>query len=173
MNRDRASEVGCDLVLAKPFDPRQLLAQVKSLIGAPRSEQQGDLRDRGNPPAVTVAPMDPPVPLKADPIENWGPRVSPFFSLGPGASQPETGRAGDGSTSIDDAYDALMRQLSDPTRRASVVALRADDELLVERAVERVLERLDPAAVREAMEDIIANQAKRVIQEEIERIRRP
>ncbi len=81
--------------------------------------------------------------------------------------------AADSSPSIDDAYDALMRQLSEPKPRSSVVALRADDELLVERAVERVLARVDPAAVREAMEEVITSLAKRVIQEEIERVRRP
>ena len=147
---------------------------------------QGFRRAPDLPPPVTVAPtapampspqareMEPPAaPVHADSTEDRGPLASPVFSLRPDASRSENAHAGGGSASIDDAYEALMRQLSDPKRRAPVVALRANDELLVERAVERVLERLDPAAVREAMEDVITNQAKRIIQEEIERIRRP
>ena len=144
------------------------------------------------PPPVTVAPTAPlmprpqpremappspaplpPVPVKADRIEDRGPLVSPFSTLRPDASQSAIASAGGGSASIDDAYDALMRQINDPKPRSSVVALRADDELLVERAVERVLTRIDPTAVREAMEEVITNLAKRVIKEEIERIRRP
>ena len=129
------------------------------------------------PPPVTVAPPSPaplpPVPVKADRIEDRGPLVSPFSTLRPDASQSAIASAGGGSASIDDAYDALMRQINDPKPRSSVVAMRADDELLVERAVERVLTRIDPTAVREAMEEVITNLAKRVIKEEIERIRRP
>jgi hypothetical protein len=53
------------------------------------------------------------------------------------------------------------------------VALRADDVMLVERAVERVIKRLDPAIVREALEEVVVNMVKRVIQEEVEPFRRP
>jgi hypothetical protein len=67
-----------------------------------------------------------------------------------------------------------MKQLQEPRPRpSSVVALRADDELLVERAVERVVARLDGGSMNEAMTEVVTALAKRVIQEEIERIRRP
>jgi glutamyl-tRNA reductase len=66
-----------------------------------------------------------------------------------------------------------MKQLQEPKQRPSVVALRADDELLVERAVERVLAQLDTAALREAMADVVTNLTKKVIAEEVGRIRRP
>ncbi len=125
------------------------------------------------PTAAEVAPQ-PPASFVPEPVVPRAPAVSPFSTLRPDPPPPEAPvPAADSSPSIDDAYDALMRQLSEPKPRSSVVALRADDELLVERAVERVLARIDPAAVREAMEEVITNLAKRVIQEEIERIRRP
>lgn len=133
------------------------------------------------PPAVREEPpVPPPSPVVAErrktapvpePAEDRGPAVSPFSTLRLESPAPRT--APTSSATIDDAYDALMKQLQEPKQRPSVVALRADDELLVERAVERVLAQLDTAALREAMTDVVTNLTKKVIAEEIERIRRP
>ncbi len=150
------------------------------------------------PPAVVLSPPAPvaPVTEPVAPIEVRSPAVSPFSMLRletparrptppvqppvppPAATvvapvTPAEPVAPAAPVSIDDAYDALMKQLREPRPRPSVVALRADDELLVERAVERVLEQLDTTALREALTDVVTALAKRVIQEEIERIRRP
>ena len=125
------------------------------------------------PPAAAVGPPTP-TPFVPAPVAPRAPAVNPSSTLRPDPPQPEAAvPTGDSSPSIDDAYDALMRQLRAPKPRSSVVALRVDDELLVERAVERVLEQIQPTEVREAMEEAVTNLAKRVIKEEIERIRRP
>lgn len=132
-------------------------------------------------PARQEPPMPSPPPAFVDrrqatpaapaPAAERGPAVSPFSTLR--LEQPDPRPAPAASATIDDAYDALMKQLQEPKQRPSVVALRADDELLVERAVERVLAQLDSAALREAMSDVVTNLTKKVIAEEIERIRRP
>lgn len=120
------------------------------------------------PPAFVDRRKSAPVP---EPVEERGPAVSPFSTLR--LEPPDPRPAPASSATIDDAYDALMKQLQEPKPRPSVVALRADDELLVERAVERVLAQLNTDAMREAMTDVVTNLTKKVIAEEIERIRRP
>ena len=126
------------------------------------------------PLAAAVAPP-PPMPVVPEPVAPPALAGSPISTLRPAPSQPEAAVPAAGSSpSIDDAYDALMRQLSEQRKpRPTVVALRADDELLVERVVERVLAQIEPTAAREAMEEAVTSMAKRVIQEEIDRIRRP
>ena len=143
-------------------------------------------------PVVARPPVAPPAPVAAPPVverrksappppppvapepqeEERGPAISPFSTLRLESPAPRQVPAAPSAT-IDDAYDALMKQLQEPKGRPSVVALRADDELLVERAVERVLAQLDSTVLREAMTDVVTNLTKKVIQEEIERIRRP
>lgn len=123
-----------------------------------------DRRDPAHSPFSTLrleSPVARPVPPAAPPASPAVP--SPLPVAPPVPTTP----------TIDDAYDALMKQLREPRPRPSVVALRADDELLVERAVERVLAQLDSAVLREALTDVVTSLAKKVIQDEIERIRRP
>ena len=127
-----------------------------------------------SPPPAAAVWSPTPTPFVPEPVAPRAPAVNPFSTLRPDPPQPEAAvPTGGSSPSIDDAYDALMRQLREPKPRSAVVALRADDELLVERAVERVLEQIQPTEVREAIEEAVTNLAKRVVQEEIERIRRP
>jgi CheY-like chemotaxis protein len=186
----RATEAGCDLVLTKPFDPLHLLAQVEGLIegagaslgmtekltAAVSSEEEHLVPGRMTPP---FAGAGPPTVALVEPGAGQKLSISGFpvrrHTVAPPApletDLPPTELSG--SVSIDDAYDALMRQLREPKPRAFAVALRADDVMLVERAVERVIKRLDPAIVREALEEVVVNMVKRVIQEEVEPFRRP
>ncbi|MGE0392263.1 MAG: response regulator [Vicinamibacterales bacterium] len=156
----------------------------------PRAPQRRAAPPPPEPPAASPAvpvpppgdPLMPPPPQafverrktdepRVETAEDRGPAVSPFSTLR--LEPPDPRPAPAASVTIDDAYDALMKQLQEPKQRPSVVALRADDELLVERAVERVLAQLDTAAVRDAMSEVVTTLTKKVIAEEIERIRRP
>jgi len=140
----------------------------------PRSAKQEVVPAVQPPPAQPppAAPVQQAAPPPESVVQREEPAVSPFSTLRLERSAPTPAPPAPSAT-IDDAYDALMKQLQEPKARPSVVALRADDELLVERAVERVLAQIDVAALREGMTDVVTNLAKKVIAEEIERIRRP
>src|SRR6476659_5959070 len=60
-DQDRASRVGCDGFLAKPFEPQTLIAKVKDLLS------QAATRARTAPPARPAAAPDPAAPPTAPP----------------------------------------------------------------------------------------------------------
>src|SRR5262245_45653791 len=63
-DQERASRVGCDGFLAKPFEPQALIAKVKDLLRQAESRQPS-----AAPAAAAVAPPPPPPPPVAAPAE--------------------------------------------------------------------------------------------------------
>jgi len=135
-------------------------------VGRPLVERRKSSPAAAPPPVERRKSPPPPFPVEPEPQVERGQVISPLSTQRPESPAPP-------SATIDDAYDALMKQLEEPRARLSVVALRADDQLLLERAVERVLAQLDNTVLREAMADAVSNLTKKAIQEEIERVRRP
>lgn len=64
IDENRARQVGCDGVLVKPFEPRQLLAQVRALLSGQRP---AELWPAGTPRADTRPPHTEPAPANARP----------------------------------------------------------------------------------------------------------
>jgi CheY-like chemotaxis protein len=58
-DQERASRVGCDGFLAKPFEPQALIAKVKDLL------RQAEARQPATAPVPAVAPPPPPAPVAA------------------------------------------------------------------------------------------------------------
>lgn len=170
-----------DTAFRRPLDLPAPVGAPPPIVVTPVEPTPGpapEMADQQPAPAFAPAPAPVPVveprqapaiPPAAEAGADSLPPVSPFSRRRTDA--PYAGTASSGS--IDDAYDALMKQLQEPRPRSSVVALRADDQLLVERAVERVVAQLDSANLNDTMTEVVTTLAKRVIQEEIERIRRP
>jgi CheY-like chemotaxis protein len=83
VDQQRAAEAGCDGILAKPFEPQQVIARVKELLGRPSSESR-PARSVGAPfePPLASAPFEPPLasvpfepPLASVPFEAPRPRT--------------------------------------------------------------------------------------------------
>lgn len=105
IDEDRARRAGCDGVLVKPFEPRQLLAQVRALLSGQRPADlwPADLPRVDTPPARTAPAKAPPpqaapadgahlLPPHAQPRELSPPRSAPAFETlsepGPVPSAP-------------------------------------------------------------------------------------
>ncbi len=65
----KAAEAGCDGVLAKPFEPQQVIARVKELLGEARSS---DVLPPAASPALSLAPESPVPPKPSGDV--WGAR---------------------------------------------------------------------------------------------------
>ena len=79
IDEDRARETGCDGVLVKPFEPRQLIKTVRELLAGarpaelwpedmPRLEPSAPRPVAGTPPAALAAPANPAAVLRADEV---------------------------------------------------------------------------------------------------------
>ena len=69
---ERAREVGCDGVLVKPFEPKDVLHRVRELLGAPADSAAGASEARMEEPAADVSP--------SAPAETAPPDISPGAS---------------------------------------------------------------------------------------------
>ncbi|MCR4373896.1 MAG: response regulator [Acidobacteria bacterium] len=105
IDEERARRAGCDGVLVKPFEPRQLLAQVRALLSGqrpadlwPADMPRVDTRPARTGPAKAAPPPAAPadgshlLPPRAQPLELSPPRSAPAFDTmpepGPVSSAP-------------------------------------------------------------------------------------
>jgi CheY-like chemotaxis protein len=100
IDEERARRAGCDGVLVKPFEPRQLLAQVRALLSGqrpadlwPADMPRVDTRPaRSGPPPAAPADGSHRPPPPAQPLELSPPRSAPAFDTmpepGPVSSAP-------------------------------------------------------------------------------------
>jgi CheY-like chemotaxis protein len=162
---------GCDGVLGKPFEPQEVIARVKELLGKDGGGREHldayfDQLDQNLTSAANAKQEARQMP--APPVEAPVPETS--TPAGPRAPSP-----------LADAFAALLAAeeqesaVGDPPGLAEWRApsgersLAADE--LIERVTERVLERLSDRVVRELAADIVSRIAERVVREEIERIK--
>src|SRR5213593_4721192 len=87
VDQARASEAGCDGVLAKPFEPQLVISRVKDLLA--------------RRPAAAAVNGAPAVPSSAPPQERWAPAPIPATT----PSVPATGQAP--AISLDSYFDRL------------------------------------------------------------------
>jgi CheY-like chemotaxis protein len=99
VDQARASEAGCDGVLAKPFEPQLVISRVKDLLGRPR--QTADVADRISPAEPTVAARS----ATAPPADRWSPApIAEMFAPRPPSAAPPV-----------PAADATVGQASEPS----------------------------------------------------------
>jgi CheY-like chemotaxis protein len=169
-DQDKISASGCDGVLGKPFEPQEVIARVKALLGRPGGRQHldayfdrldQDLTSRAN---AKDEPRRSPLP----PVETQQASQAASLSMA-GTSSP-----------LADAFAALLAAEEQsasgappalPAWRASSGDGPLASDALIERVTERVLERLSDRAVRESAADIVSRIAERLVREEIERIK--
>ena len=188
----RAATVGCDGVLAKPFEPHMVIALVRQLLGeAPRSQAQpasisaaadgypfepgpgsemstslDDYLDRLDE-ALAGAPVPTPRPDSGDTRE---------FDQAPAAELPSDA-ADDGV--LADAFSALLadelgerplaRPVAPPRPALGGATVLTDAQL--DELARRVAARLTPAAVEQAVSRHVIDIAERMVRDEIARIK--
>jgi len=242
IDQTRAAEVGCDGILAKPFEPQLVIGRVKELLTQPRAPRASDggqtavpapsrnpqldeyfdrldaaftnltARSAAPPPDLPLSHAAPapafdesPAP-EAPPDETLAvapPSVGPPPDDKTPAAPPETPVAAGHRATADDLPDAASAARPDaehprssglpPIAEAFAALLAAErgeptpatrpawpvrqpavsetSDELVERVVQRVLERLSDRVVRETVSDLVSAIAERLVREEIEKIK--
>lgn len=193
VDEGRARQAGCDGVLVKPFEPRQIVARVRELLGgAAETPTQAvpavpDPADRVTAPALVSPPPEPQDPPS---------RPLRLVSTPPRSSEsiPSPGLS---SQSLDDYFDqldaafaaraegpappypAVPEDLTPAPPEASELAslesgpARAEgDEELIEKIAQRVAERLASTSVRDVVSDVVSEVTERLIRGELDRIAR-
>lgn len=189
----RAAAVGCDGVLAKPFEPHMVIALVRQLLGeSRRSEAETAF---AAPDTADGYPFEPGLGSEVAPsLDEYFDRLDEALAEAPvpvarpeedGAGAPDSelvpGLAVDVADDgvLADAFAALLadelgeRPLPRMVGPAGATADRApvlSDEQLDDLA-RRVAERLAPAAVAQAVNRQVLDVAERIVREEIARIR--
>lgn len=92
IDQAKAAAVGCDGVLAKPFEPQLVIGRVKELLATPKR------------PAASPAAAKPPVP---EPAALWGAPSAAPSSPGDVAKAPPPGDSGDYFDRLDQAFANL------------------------------------------------------------------
>jgi len=156
IDEERAQEVGCDGVLAKPFEPQMVIARVNELLGAAPPP-----RAAAAPPVTVdprVAPVPPPVvepAFDAPPIAAFSdalpaaPPVSPLDAFLAAAPAPDL--AADGTRSNASAWSRTAGQDLRPSGEEESTAVPADVSLAADgvmAAPERELLAADRSAIR-------------------------
>lgn len=173
VDQARAEQVRCDGVLVKPFDPQQVVARVKELIGgaakppvatAPAAPWPAERvapppagESSGQPTAASEAPWD-------ATVDDYFERLDAAFAhrsanpRPPGREEPES-------------VPTLDSVLEPPSPKGPSAPEVAVTDALVTEVTRRVVERLGPQTVRDVVADVVADVAERLIREEIARIR--
>lgn len=198
LDEDRAKSVGCDGVLAKPFEPQMAIALVRDLL-----EREPGTRSVAEPiatpdadssaafaPAVDGSAV---VAGGAGSLDDYFDRLDEALaSAGYTPSEPairgaeggapstatsvEAASGAERPASLAQAFSALLADelgeapLPDTWKTAPAPRLEVDDAL-VDRIANRVAERLADTAIREAVERRVLDVAERLIREEIDRIK--
>jgi CheY-like chemotaxis protein len=101
VDQARATEAGCDGVLAKPFEPQLVIGRVKDLLAKSSHQMPASLDDTLTPPSAPAA-------------DRWPSRPHQSIAPGPAAAEP--------ATALDDYFDRLdaaFQTLSGPTPAAA------------------------------------------------------
>jgi len=156
----QAREAGADGVLAKPFEPEQLVSRVRSLLEHGTSRSADVAVSEGQPRARVVTPFP-------------GVRLSVAPSPASLEESEYVARAGhDGReaalpsrVSLANAFSALLA--AEQSAQTPTPAQTALPDAVVEEAVRRALVRMTDSIVRR----IVVETAERLIREEIEKIK--
>jgi CheY-like chemotaxis protein len=158
------------------FDERGSVPTLDDLLGADFGALPSPAIDLPlNPPAV--APFAP-KPFVAPPTVE-PPDVTPTRAPAPAQRQPDTEHHAPAPGSdriVADAFTALLaveqgEPGAAPVRLTAAQAGPVITEAFMDEVVRRVMERLSPGVVRDAVADIVSEVAERLVREEIERIR--
>ena len=172
VDQARADAIGCDGVLAKPFEPQQVIGRVKELLARPR------------PAAVAAAPN-----AKLSQLDGYFDRLDEAFaslSMGRTATaapppdlpltyaspQPHVDAPAAAMPPPAPLAAAAPRPAAAPATVAppAPAPVLSKDEL-VDQVTRRVLEQLSDRVVRETVSEIVTSVAERLVREEIERIK--
>jgi CheY-like chemotaxis protein len=93
IDQSKAAEVGCDGVLAKPFEPQLVIGRVRELLARPKQ-------------AAAPAASGPPSPPAAEPPAPWSPPGAASGAPSQAASSPQSG-APDYFDRLDEAFANL------------------------------------------------------------------
>lgn len=183
-----AVEVGCDGVLAKPFEPQLVIRRVKELLARSKNWSEA---------ARTDAPSTRP----SDELDRYFEQLDDAFTklaATPGASdeqpapsererravpdadQPGAAREEAAADApLFEAFSALLAAEQSRTANRASLALTAtaaapsiDVDALTEAVIRRVIERLPDRLTRDVVAPIVSEMAERLIRDEIERIKR-
>jgi len=198
LDEDRAKSVGCDGVLAKPFEPQMAIALVRDLL-----EREPGARPAVESPAATTAEPTADIAEAGEgamvsagvggSLDDYFDRLDEALASAGYTPSGPAGRATGGLSSsvvpaavetagverpasLAQAFSALLADelgeapLPDAWKAASAPRLEVD-EALIDRIASRVAERLADTAIREAVERRVLDVAERLIREEIDRIK--
>jgi CheY-like chemotaxis protein len=201
IDQAKAADVGCDGVLAKPFEPQLVISRVKELLaGAGRVFQasapsapggarpDGALRTPDQPASARVAGGDPAVAPGS--LVDYFDELDAAFARLPGAradapaaleeflperrSAPAPLPSGPALPALAEAFAALLAAEQNPSAPSGTAPWPpplAITDELVERVAHRVLEQLSDRVVRETVADLVSTIAERLVRDEIERIK--
>lgn len=190
----RARAVGCDGVLAKPFEPHMVIALVRQLLGHPVGD---DLAREGRPAAPGTPGLSAGYPFEpgaaaappAGSLDEYFDRLDEALSAQshaqvarPPVPAEEEPAAPAKRSSLAQAFEALLAdelgeapiasvepEQTPPAAEASSTLAVTDQ--LVDQLAERVLERISDLIVREAVTRHVVEVAERLVRDEIRRIR--
>lgn len=184
VDEPRAEMIGCDGVLVKPFEPKQVIAKVKELLAVslklppvggppepvavpsdlvpdPESEARNTL-----PPTSVAAPM----PSTETPAATTGSLVSDMPHVGHTAGSSILAQAFATFLAVEQGTTAPSRPIVTTASEPSSAPPELTDEML-ESLVDRVVERLTDSSIREAITDRVSQVAERLVRDEIGRIK--
>ncbi|MEZ5317607.1 MAG: response regulator [Vicinamibacterales bacterium] len=182
----RSRSIGCDGVIVKPFEPKQLVERVKELLADARPARGGGRDRQKAEPAAAAAPGPRSGPA-TDPIfaGNMGTVPSPAGdepqplelpkplwgdpSGGTARAAAEAPPHAPPKVSLVNAFSALLAAEKSvaPAPQAAAPAAAPVSDAAIEEAVRRVLSRMTGDMVRRIVHDT----AERLIREEIEKIK--
>jgi CheY-like chemotaxis protein len=196
IDRERAAAVACDGVLAKPFEPQQVIARVRALLSGPRNGagdlgMPGETAVAGTPPQSQAGVDEyfsrldeafaeltgaiPTAPAVLDPADRLAPKTSVGVSAPTPVPHADVRRqnAVVALPSLAEAFAALLAAEQSTPESAAQTGWPAlvPPEALIEDVTRRVLERLSDTVVKAAVADVVSSVAERLVREEIERIK--
>jgi CheY-like chemotaxis protein len=166
VDQARATASGADAVLVKPFEPQQVIARVKELLGGRPGQAALDRYfERLDRELNLLAASAPSSQGRGRGAESDEPSPSGAPPAAPANRLP----------SLADAFAALLEaERHEPALDGwwpGASARPAACEEAVERIVQDVLRRLSEQSVRSRIDEIVTTVAERLVREEIERIK--
>jgi len=174
----RADAIGCDGMLAKPFEPQFVIERVKQLLdrAAPPPRHETPALERQRPTATPSEDVDEYLTRLDEELasrSNGSPAEPPVRTGQPKEASPAQPPA---ARSLADAFAALLAaERSMPAAPRPLAPARspmpqAGDDV-IEAIAQRVIERMSERVVRETVRELALETAERLVREEIERIK--